>query len=108
MLLPAAAFTPGAGVMNCTVGGSLPTPDVTGTIDMSGTNGKVALVSNQTALSGACPTANVIDEVGYGTNPYRRYLGVMVKKPLGDAFDKGLAALKTKAEARAVATPSRI
>jgi hypothetical protein len=43
------------------------------------------------------------DEIPYGKNPYKRYMGLVVKKPLGDAFDKGLAALKTKAEARAAA-----
>jgi hypothetical protein len=47
------------------------------------------------------------DDVEYGASPYRRYMGLMVKKPIGDAFDKGLAALKTKAEAQAVASPSR-
>jgi predicted extracellular nuclease len=47
----------------------LPTPDATGTIAMSGTNGKVALVNSTTALSGAglpIPTS-VVDFVGYGT-----------------------------------------
>lgn len=44
----------------------LPTPDATGGIAMSGTNGKVALVSNSTALSGTCP-GGLVDEVGYGT-----------------------------------------
>ncbi|MCA9875943.1 MAG: lamin tail domain-containing protein, partial [Anaerolineales bacterium] len=44
----------------------LPTPDVIGAIPMSGSNGKVALVSNITALTGACPTS-VIDFVGYGS-----------------------------------------
>jgi hypothetical protein len=43
----------------------LPTPNATGTIAMSGTAGKVALVNNTTALSGACP-AGLIDEVGFG------------------------------------------
>ncbi|MEO7768805.1 MAG: lamin tail domain-containing protein, partial [Ferruginibacter sp.] len=36
---------------------SLPTPDATGTIALSATTGKVALVNNNTPLSGACPTA---------------------------------------------------
>lgn len=45
----------------------LPTPDAVGTIPMAGTNGKVALVSSATALSGTCPLANVLDFVGYGT-----------------------------------------
>ncbi len=45
----------------------LPTPDAIGTIAMSGTNGKVALVDSDVALSGTCPTGGVIDLVGYGT-----------------------------------------
>jgi hypothetical protein len=46
---------------------NLPTPDAIGTIAMSGTGGKVALVNNSTPLSGACPLgATVIDFVGYG------------------------------------------
>jgi len=50
-------------------GGSvnLPTPDATGTIAMSATAGKVALVNTTTALSGTCPTgATIADFVGYG------------------------------------------
>jgi hypothetical protein len=46
---------------------ALPTPDVTGTIAMSATAAKVALVSTTTPLSGTCPTGgNIIDLVGYG------------------------------------------
>ncbi|HEX6023646.1 MAG TPA: lamin tail domain-containing protein [Solirubrobacter sp.] len=45
----------------------LPTPDAGGTIPMSATAGKVALVSNQVTLSGSCPTAGVVDFVGFGT-----------------------------------------
>jgi hypothetical protein len=45
----------------------LPTPDTTGTIAMSATAAKVALVNVTTALSGACPTgAQIIDFIGYG------------------------------------------
>jgi predicted extracellular nuclease len=45
----------------------LPTPDVTGTIAMSATAAKVALVNTTTALSGSCPTgATIVDFVGYG------------------------------------------
>ncbi|MEP6922433.1 MAG: lamin tail domain-containing protein, partial [bacterium] len=45
----------------------LPTPDVTGTIAMSATAAKVAVVNVTTALSGACPTgAQIVDFVGYG------------------------------------------
>jgi uncharacterized protein len=43
----------------------LPTPDATGSIAMSATSGKVALVSDSTALTGTCPTT-VVDFVGYG------------------------------------------
>lgn len=46
---------------------SLPTPDASGSIAMSATAGKVALVSGTSALSGVCPTANVVDFVGFGT-----------------------------------------
>ena len=45
----------------------LPTPDATGTIAMSATAAKVALVNNITALTGACPAPGAIIEfVGYG------------------------------------------
>ena len=45
---------------------NLPTPDAIGTIAMSGTAGKVALVNSTTALTGSCPTVGVIDFVGFG------------------------------------------
>jgi hypothetical protein len=50
----------------------LPTPDATGTIVMSATAGKVALVNCITALTGACPAnvtgaCSIIDFVGYGS-----------------------------------------
>ena len=46
---------------------ALPTPDATGTIAMSSTAGKVALVSNQATLAGACPLGGaVVDFVGFG------------------------------------------
>ena len=51
-------------------GGSvdLPTPDAIGTTAMSSSAGKVALVSSQTALSGACPLGGaVVDFVGFGS-----------------------------------------
>jgi len=48
---------------------SLPAPDATGTIAMSATVGKVALVNNTTALTtSGCPfDVSVVDFVGYGT-----------------------------------------
>jgi hypothetical protein len=47
----------------------LPQVDATGTINMSGTAGKVVLASNQTtfATGTSCPSAGVVDLVGYGT-----------------------------------------
>ncbi len=46
---------------------NLPTADTTGTIAMSATAAKVALVNTTTALTGACPTgATIVDLVGYG------------------------------------------
>lgn len=59
-------------------GGStaLPTPDATGSLAMSGSKGKVALVSNTTALtceSSCVGTTGVVDFVGYG--PANEYEG---------------------------------
>ena len=52
-------------------GGSQPLPsaDAVGTIAMSASAGKVALVSNQAALSGTCPTDNpaLVDLLGFGS-----------------------------------------
>ena len=70
-LLPGQYFliAEGAGAAGTGVN-AIPTADATGTILMSGTNGKVSLVSNITPLSGACPTgATILDRVGYGTTP---------------------------------------
>ncbi len=48
-------------------GAALPTPDATGTIAMAAGAGKVALVKNTTALTGACPSdPNIVDFAGYG------------------------------------------
>jgi hypothetical protein len=50
---------------------ALPTPDATGTISMSATSGKVALVNNQTALTcgtSCVPNASIVDFVGYGSS----------------------------------------
>ena len=54
---------------NGAIGSALPTPDAAGSTNMSATEGKVALVSAITALTGnGCPFASsVIDFVGYGT-----------------------------------------
>ncbi|HBB96988.1 MAG TPA: hypothetical protein DC054_16540, partial [Blastocatellia bacterium] len=47
----------------------LPTPDATGTIPVSSTSTKVALVNNTTTITAACPNAGaagIVDLVGYG------------------------------------------
>ena len=51
------------------VGAALPTPDATGSIAMSATAGKVALVNGTTALTlGGCPlSATIADFLGYGS-----------------------------------------
>ncbi|MBS1790805.1 MAG: lamin tail domain-containing protein [Acidobacteria bacterium] len=66
MIAPGRYFLIGqaSGGMN---GAPLPAPDVTGTITMAATSGKVALVNNTNLLSGACPLGpNTIDFVGFG------------------------------------------
>ena len=45
------------------------TPDLSGTIALSGTNGKVALVGNATALVGAAPAAGAALDVGLKRPP---------------------------------------
>jgi hypothetical protein len=45
-------------------GAPLPTPDVTGTVNLAAGAGKIALVPSTTPLTGACPLA--LDLVGYG------------------------------------------
>lgn len=50
------------------IGATLPAPDATGSIAMAAGSGKVALVKNSTALTGACPNdPNIIDLAGYGS-----------------------------------------
>ncbi len=47
---------------------NLPAPDATGSLALSATAGKVALVNNATALNSAMPTnASIVDLVGFGT-----------------------------------------
>ena len=51
-----------------TLGPDITNQDATGNLNMAAGSGKVALVSNTTALSGANPTgATIVDLVGYGT-----------------------------------------
>ncbi len=56
------------GTTNVNVGAVLPSPDATpNNINASATAGKIALVSNTTPITGACPTdAAIVDFVGYG------------------------------------------
>jgi uncharacterized protein len=47
---------------------NLPTPDATGTVGLAGTGGKVALLSNTTALTGTNPVGPaLVDLVGWGS-----------------------------------------
>ncbi|TPV32253.1 HYR domain-containing protein [Paucihalobacter ruber] len=51
-----------------TNGVALPNPDISGTINLAGANGKVLLANTTTSLSGGCPTGSqIIDFVGYGS-----------------------------------------
>lgn len=53
-----------------TNGTALPTPDASGGSNLSGTHGKLALVSDSVALIGDCPTGgSIVDFVGYGDDP---------------------------------------
>ncbi|MCS6910302.1 MAG: lamin tail domain-containing protein [Anaerolineales bacterium] len=45
----------------------LPVPDLTGTVNLAATAGKVALVNNTTPLAGTCPLTFTVDFLGYGT-----------------------------------------
>jgi hypothetical protein len=40
------------------------------------------------------------DEFDYGNNPYKRYMGLIIERPLQQSFDQGLTALKKKVEER--------
>jgi len=56
------------GANGSTNGATLTAPFLTGTLNMSAANGKVALVSSTTALTGANPAGTaIVDKVGYGT-----------------------------------------
>ncbi|MGW7449664.1 lamin tail domain-containing protein [Kitasatospora sp. NPDC054795] len=73
-------------------GAALPTADATGTIAMSATSGKIALVTNGTALTcatGCATQAGVKDFVGYGTSA-----GSSEGSPTGN-LSNGTAALRT-------------
>lgn len=61
-------------------GASLPPPRIIGDINMSATNGKLALVTSFRGLSGNCPIGDstLVDFIGYGT---------------ADCFEGGIAAL---------------
>ncbi|MCY7351679.1 MAG: lamin tail domain-containing protein, partial [Cytophagaceae bacterium] len=68
--IPAGGYLLVAEAFNANGVTTLPTPNATGTIAMSATGAKVALVNATTALSGACPTGGtIVDFVGYGTTP---------------------------------------
>jgi hypothetical protein len=49
------------------VGALLPSEDTTGNINLSGTNGKVALSNDTLPITSCLPNAAIVDFVGYGT-----------------------------------------
>jgi predicted extracellular nuclease len=53
------------GASQAAVGAALPTPDAVGDVNMSGSAGKVALVSATTTVA-ACTAPTVVDLVGFG------------------------------------------
>lgn len=70
--LPTATVQPGKYFLVKLGGGSvgpdLPAFDASGTLNLSATSGKVALVNTTTALGGACPSGSqIVDLVGYGS-----------------------------------------
>ena len=71
--LPAVTLQPGQYFLiqetsGGTNGAVLPTPDATGTLSLASNQGKVAVVSSTTLLSGACPSGgSLVDLLGYGT-----------------------------------------
>ncbi|MGV3624230.1 MAG: zinc-dependent metalloprotease, partial [Archangium sp.] len=72
-VIPLTGSIPGGGYflvgLAATAGGTaIPTADVTSGINLSASNGKVALSKSTTALTGACAlSTDVVDTVGYGT-----------------------------------------
>ena len=55
------------GTNNAAIGTALPTPDVTGSTNISSVNIKVGLVNSTTILSGTNPSASCVDFIGTGT-----------------------------------------
>lgn len=76
------------------IGGELPTPDFTGSLNLSATNGKVALRNTNTALPANSPSVGegIIDFVGYGSA--NAFEGTMAASVLTNA-----TALERKANA---------
>src|SRR5262249_30074756 len=50
------------------VGAPLPSPAATGTTAQAASAGKVALVNRSGVLPGSCPSAGIVDFVGYGSS----------------------------------------
>ncbi|CAM3403778.1 ExeM/NucH family extracellular endonuclease [Deinococcus saxicola] len=71
LTLPTATIQPGAYYLVALAAGTggtaeLPTPDATGALALSGSNGKVALANNTEAVTGIADT-DLLDFVGYGS-----------------------------------------
>ncbi len=66
--IPAGGYFLVQGASTAANGAALPTPDAIGTLNLSGTNGKVALIGNNTLLATGGPaSATISDFVGYGS-----------------------------------------
>ena len=66
--IPAGGYFLVQGASTAAVGAALPTPDAISTLNLSGTNGKVALIGNNTLLATGGPaSATISDFVGYGS-----------------------------------------
>jgi MYXO-CTERM domain-containing protein len=72
MVIPAGAYLlVSLATSNADAGAPIPTPDITGSLSLAATNGKIALANVTTGLGcGAtrCNTPAIVDMVGYGTS----------------------------------------
>lgn len=74
------------------IGVALPTADATGSINLSGSAGKVVLANSTTAVTTANPTdPQIVDKVAFGTTPTTGYEGT---GPTGTALTSTTAAFR--------------
>ena len=91
------------------IGATLPTPDASGTLAMSGSNGKVILVNVTTAQTGENPTGSqIIDKVGYGSaNGYETTaMAVLSNTKSGQRLNTGCTDTNNNSTDFTTATPA--